>query len=192
MEERYLIVGLGNPGREYSLQRHNIGFMAVDQLAKAHQIDGLKVQNRAIVQHGRIAGKSVILAKPQTYMNRSGDAIGPLAHFYKIEPAQILIIYDELDLPFGTIRLRASGSSGGHNGMKSLIAHLGDAFPRMRLGIGRPPGRMPTHAYVLQNFGPAEQPILADMLDTAVRASETFLDQGIQMAMSRFNGTVTT
>lgn len=192
MDDRYLIVGLGNPGREHNQQRHNIGFMAIDQLAAAHNFQGVKVQNRAIVQNGRIGPKPVILAKPQTYMNRSGDAIGPLANFYKIPPAQILVIYDELDLPFGTIRLRASGSSGGHNGMKSLIAHLGDGFARMRLGIGRPPGQMPAYAYVLQDFGKADQPLLREMLDTAVRATETFIDQGIQLAMSRFNGTVTT
>lgn len=188
--EKQLIVGLGNPGRKYRGNRHNIGFMALDHLAAAHGIESRKVQHKAIVGHGRIAGQPVVLAKPQTFMNLSGNAVGPLANFYKIPPARILVIYDELDLPFGTLRLRQSGGSGGHNGMKSLINHLGDGFPRLRLGIGRPPGRMPIEAYVLQDFHRDDLPVLTAVLDTAVRAAETFLGDGIQMAMSKFNGSV--
>lgn len=190
MTDRYLIVGLGNPGRKYRGNRHNIGFMAVDRLAQAHGIQGGKVQNKAIVADGRIAGKKVILAKPQTYMNASGDAVGPLASYYQIPHENILVIYDELDLPFGAIRLREKGGAGGHNGMKSIINHLGQDFPRMRLGIGRPPGQMPPHAYVLQDFRPEELPLLNDILDEAVRAVETWLQDGIQMAMSRHNSVI--
>lgn len=187
---RALIVGLGNPGREYRNNRHNIGFMAVERLAAAYNIPMSRVQNRAIVGSGTIAGRPVILARPQTYMNRSGDAVGPLANYYKLEPADILVIYDELDLPFGTLRLRKGGGPGGHNGMRSIIQHLGQNFPRLRLGIGRPPGRMPPAAYVLQDFSPADQPIVEDMLDEAVRAVETFLREGIDIAMTRHNGSI--
>ncbi|MCB9008921.1 MAG: aminoacyl-tRNA hydrolase [Ardenticatenaceae bacterium] len=186
--ERFLIVGLGNPGRKYRGNRHNIGFMAVDALAAAYKIESSKVQNKAIVGNGRIQNQNVIIAKPQTYMNSSGDAVGPLARYYKVPPENVLIVYDELDLPFGTIRLREKGGSGGHNGMKSIINHLGQDFPRMRLGIGRPSGRMPVPAHVLQDFGKDDLPLLNDILAEAVRAIETYLRDGIQLAMSRHNG----
>lgn len=188
--EKYLIVGLGNPGRKYRGNRHNVGFMAVDHLASAHGISSTQVQQKAIVGNGRIRDRAVILAKPQTYMNNSGDAVGPLANYYRIPPERVLVIYDEIDLPFGTIRLREKGGAGGHNGMKSIIKHLGEEFPRLRLGIGRPPGQMPVHAYVLQDFKEPDLPILRDVLDEAVRAVETFLQDGIQLAMTRHNGTV--
>ncbi len=190
MSERYLVIGLGNPGRKYRGNRHNIGFMAVDRLAQTHGIRGGKVQYKAIVADGRIAQKPVILAKPQTWMNASGDAVGPLARYYQIPNENIMVIYDELDLPFSAIRLREKGGAGGHNGMKSIINHLGQDFPRMRLGIGRPPGQMPPHAYVLQDFRPNELPFLDDILNEAGRAVETWLADGIQMAMSRHNGEV--
>ena len=150
--ERYMIVGLGNPGREHSQNRHNIGFMTVDRLAEEHGIALGKVQSRAVIGSGRIAGRQVILAKPQTYMNRSGDAVGPLVAYYRVPPENVLVIYDELDLPLGALRLRPSGGSGGHNGMKSIINHLGQDFPRLRLGVGRPAGRMEAADYVLQDF----------------------------------------
>jgi PTH1 family peptidyl-tRNA hydrolase len=186
--ERFLIVGLGNPGRKYRGNRHNIGFMAVDALAAAYKIESSKVQNKAIVGNGRIQNQNVIIAKPQTYMNNSGDSVGPLARYYKVPPENVLVVYDELDLPFGTIRLREKGGAGGHNGMKSVINHLGQEFPRVRLGIGRPPGQMPVPAYVLQDFGKDDLPLLDDVLNEAVRAIETYLRDGIQLAMSRHNG----
>lgn len=186
--ERFLIVGLGNPGRKYRGNRHNIGFMAVDALAAAYKIESSKVQNKAIVGNGRIQNQNIIIAKPQTYMNDSGDSVGPLARYYKVPPENVLVVYDELDLPFGTIRLREKGGAGGHNGMKSIINHLGQEFPRVRLGIGRPPGRMPVPAYVLQDFGKDDLPLLDDVLAEAVRAIETYLRDGIQLAMSRHNG----
>ena len=188
--ERFLIVGLGNPGRKYRGNRHNIGFMAVDALAAAYKIESNKVQNKAIVGNGRIQNQNVIIAKPQTYMNSSGDAVGPLARYYKVPPENVLIVYDELDLPFGTIRLREKGGAGGHNGMKSIINHLGQDFPRVRLGIGRPPGQMPVPAYVLQDFGKDDLPLLDDVLAEAIRAIETYLREGIQLAMSRHNGSL--
>jgi peptidyl-tRNA hydrolase, PTH1 family len=186
----FLIAGLGNPGRKYAANRHNIGFMAVDRLAEQYQISLGKVQNRALVGNGRIAQQSVILAKPQTYMNLVGDAVGPLANYYRIPPERVLVIYDELDLPFGSLRLRPGGGAGGHNGMRSLINHLGPDFPRLRLGIGRPHGQMPAAAYVLQDFGRDDLPLLTDVLDEAIRAILTFLNEGVEMAMSRHNGNV--
>jgi PTH1 family peptidyl-tRNA hydrolase len=183
-----LIVGLGNPGRQHLYNRHNVGFMAVDKLAARHDIDLRRLQSRALVGSGRIAGRPVILAKPQTFMNLSGEAVGALARFYKIAPAALLVVYDELDIPFGVIRLREKGGAGGHNGMRSLIQHLGQEFARLRLGIGRPPGRMDPAAYVLQDFGRDELPAVSEMLTTAVEAMESFVRDGIQLTMTRYNG----
>jgi PTH1 family peptidyl-tRNA hydrolase len=191
MSERFLIVGLGNPGRKYRGNRHNIGFMVVDRLAEANGIQSSKVQNKAIVGDGRVAQQRVVLAKPQTYMNDSGSAVGPLTNFYKIPPENIFVVYDEMDIPFGTIRLREKGGSGGHNGMKSILQHIGQDFPRMRLGVGRPPGRMDPPAYLLQDFSDDQLPVVQEMIDTAVRAIETYLQEGIQTAMNRYNGSVT-
>ncbi|HSM59012.1 MAG TPA: aminoacyl-tRNA hydrolase [Candidatus Sulfomarinibacteraceae bacterium] len=188
--ERRLIVGLGNPGRKHRNNRHNIGFMAIDRLAAAHHIELSRVQSKAVIGTGRIGQQPVILAKPQTYMNRSGDSVGPIAHYYRIDPQAVLVVYDELDLPLGALRLREQGGSGGHNGMKSIIQHLGNNFPRLRLGIGRPPGRMPPAAYVLQDFGADEEPVVDELLVGAVEAIETFLHEGIGMAMSRHNGQI--
>lgn len=189
-EERYLIVGLGNPGRGHLYNRHNVGFMAVDRLAARHDIDLKRVQSKAIVGSGRIAERPVILAKPQTFMNLSGESVGPLAKYYKVPSSNILVVYDELDLPFGTIRLREKGGAGGHNGMRSLIEQLGNDFPRLRLGIGRPPGRMDAAAFVLQDFGRDDLPLVSEMLSAALEAIESFVRDGVDLAMSRFNGPV--
>ncbi len=187
--ERYLIVGLGNPGREYKHNRHNLGFMVIDRIAETNHISLGKVQNKAIVGLGRVRDVSVVLAKPQTYMNSSGDAVGPLARYYKIPNERVMVIYDELDLPFGSVRLREKGGAGGHNGMKSIINHLGNEFARMRLGIGRPPGKMPASAWVLRDFGQDEMETVTVMVDSAEGAVETFLTEDIQQAMTRFNTT---
>jgi PTH1 family peptidyl-tRNA hydrolase len=191
MTDRFLIAGLGNPGRKYRGNRHNIGFMVVDQLATANGIQSSKVQNKAIVGDGRVANRHVILAKPQTYMNSSGEAIGPLVNFYKIPSENVFVVYDEMDIPFGAIRLREKGGAGGHNGMKSIIQHIGQEFPRMRLGVGRPPGRMDPPAYLLQDFSGDQLPTVKEMIDEAIRAIETYLQEGIQAAMNKHNGVVT-
>lgn len=190
--EKYLIVGLGNPGREYRENRHNIGFKAIDKLAAQHNIQSSRVEHKATVGKGRIEGRSVIIAKPQTFMNRSGESVGPLLKYYKIPQANLLVIYDELDIPFGEVRLRMKGGAGGHNGIRSLIQHLDPNFARMRLGIGRPPGKMPVHAYVLQDFHRDDQPIVEMVLDEAVAAVHTFLRLGIDRAMTAHNGSVDT
>lgn len=184
---KYLIVGLGNPGRKYSGNRHNIGFMLIDQLARAHGISLSRVQQRAVVGTGRIVGKAVILAKPQTMMNLSGDSVGPLANFYRIPAERIIVAYDDLDLPLGYLRLRKTGGSGGHNGVSSLINHLGKQFVRVRMGIDRPSGSMPPAAYVLQDFGRNERDSVDAMLDDAVRAVVAILRDGIDNAMNQHN-----
>lgn len=187
--QKYLIAGLGNPGREHKGNRHNIGFMVIDRLAEKYGIRLGRVQQKAITGEGRIKDRAVILVKPQTYMNLSGNSIGPLANYYKVPLANVLVIYDEIDLPFGTLRLRSKGGSGGHNGMKSIIQHLGQDFPRLRLGIGRPSGRMPPSAHVLQDFGKEDQPVLLELLDSAIDAIETYLVEDIDLAMTRHNMT---
>jgi PTH1 family peptidyl-tRNA hydrolase len=188
--QKYLIAGLGNPGRAYKGNRHNVGFMVVDRLAEKYGIRLGRVQQKAITGEGRIKDRPVILVKPQTYMNLSGDSISPLVNYYKVLLENVLVVYDEIDLPFGTLRLRSKGGSGGHNGMKSIVQHLGQDFPRLRLGIGRPSGRMPPAAHVLRDFDKDEQPVLLELLDSAVDAIETYLVEGIDLAMTRHNGAI--
>jgi len=188
MAERALIVGLGNPGREYARNRHNVGFQVIDHLAARHGLSFARLQNGAAVTSGTIAARPVVLAKPQKYMNLSGIAVAALQKFYKVPPEHLLVIADDLDLPVGTIRLRPSGSSGGQNGVRNIIERLGtDAFPRLRVGIGRPPGRMGAAAYVLQDFSADDLAIIESVRDRAVDAVETWLSDGITLAMSRHN-----
>ena len=183
-----LIVGLGNPGREYAQTRHNIGFQVVSRLAEKHGLNFSRVQNEAIIATGHIGGVRVVLAKPQTWMNDSGRAVGPLVRFYKVELARLLIAYDDLDRPSGSLRLRSEGGHGGHNGMRSIITRLGtQEFARLRVGIGRPPGRMDPAAYVLQPFSRDEEIQVDTARDRAVEAIECFLAEGIMAAMNTFN-----
>ena len=183
-----LIVGLGNPGREYAQTRHNIGFQVVTRLAERHGLSFSRMQNEALIATGRIGDVRVVLAKPQTWMNESGKAVGPLVHFYKVELARLLVVYDDLDRPVGTLRLRSGGGSGGHRGMTSIITRLGTQdFSRLRVGIGRPPGRMDPAAYVLQPFGRDDEMLIDMARDRAVEAIECFLSEGIVTAMNRFN-----
>jgi PTH1 family peptidyl-tRNA hydrolase len=184
-----LVVGLGNPGSKYQDNRHNVGFMAIDRFASAFSIKLGRVQAKAIVGKGIVGNHSVILAKPQTFMNRSGNSVGQLVRFYKLPLACLLVVYDELDLPLGALRLRQKGGAGGHNGMKSIIQHLGSEFPRLRLGIGRPRGQMDPAAYVLQDFSTSELPVVDQMLDDALAAIESFIELGIDPAMTQHNKT---
>ncbi|MBI3244051.1 MAG: aminoacyl-tRNA hydrolase [Chloroflexi bacterium] len=186
---KYLIVGLGNPGRDYIYNRHNVGFMAVDRLAKAHQAAFTRRQSKALITSLRIGEASVVLAKPQTYMNLSGESVASLVKFYDVPLEQLLVCFDELDLPPGAIRLRAEGGSSGQNGMKSIIQHLGtQKFSRLRLGIGRPPGRMTPADYVLQDFKEFDAEVMDMTLDKAVQAIEVFIKEGIVATMNKFNG----
>jgi PTH1 family peptidyl-tRNA hydrolase len=187
-ERRRIIVGLGNPGREYAKHRHNVGFMIVDRLADQHHLKFNRMMNKAIIALGEIAGHKVLVAKPQTFMNLSGESVGPLVKFYKAALGDLLVIYDELDLPLGQLRMRPKGSAGGHNGMKSIIARLGsDAFPRLRVGIGRPPGRHDPKDYVLEDFTASELAVLAPAFERAIAGIQRWLTDGIDNAMNFIN-----
>jgi PTH1 family peptidyl-tRNA hydrolase len=190
-ENTYLLIGLGNPGREYRDNRHNFGFMLIDRLIVRLNARGMKVQSKAIVTTAVYQDRKLILAKPQTYMNLSGQSIQGLAHFYKVETENILIAFDDLDLPFGTIRLRPGGGAGGQKGFASAIETLGTKdVARLRLGIGRPPGRMDPAAYVLQNFSREEMKILSEIVDRAADAALTFVVDGLNKAMNKYNGSI--
>jgi PTH1 family peptidyl-tRNA hydrolase len=189
--QQYLIIGLGNPGREYRTNRHNIGFMLVDRLAGRLGVTFSRLESKALVTKAEYSGRRIVLAKPQTFMNLSGQAVVSLARFYKIPLENLLVAYDEIDLPFGTIRLRPGGGSAGHNGMASIIERLGTQdYPRMRLGIGRPPGHMDAAAYVLQDFSRADEEALPVFLDCAVDAVLVFIGQGLMAAMNQYNGVI--
>ncbi len=190
-----LIVGLGNPGHQYACNRHNVGFQCLDRLAQAHglsfgraALNSLKGRRaKASLALGKIADIEVVLAKPLTYMNLSGQAVKQLVNFYRLPLEDILVIYDDLDLPLGTIRLRPGGGSGGHKGMRSIIEALGSqAFPRLRVGIGRPPDN-DVVSYVLSDFAAEEQITLESVYERVVAAVELFLREGIEAAMNAYN-----
>jgi peptidyl-tRNA hydrolase, PTH1 family len=185
----YLIAGLGNPGREYRFNRHNAGFMLLNRLASKLDVTFGRYESRALVAKGIYRGKRLILVKPQTYMNESGQSIGALVRFYKIDLQNFMVAYDDVDLPFGMLRLRPDGGAAGQKGMHSIQEKLGtDEFPRLRFGIGRPPGRMEAAAYVLQDFSRSEGEILPQMLDRAVDAVLVFVCEGLERAMNTYNG----
>jgi len=184
----FLIAGLGNPGRRFRKDRHNIGFMVLDRLIKSFDLRFSRKQQKALVTDGQIAEHKIIFAKPQTYMNDVGKSIVPLLRYYRIPYDHLLVIFDDLDLPLGTIRIRHQGGSGGHRGMRSILQELGeDAFPRMRLGIGRPPGQMDPANYVLQKFSKDEIELVNIVLEQAVEGIQVFIREGIELAMTRFN-----
>lgn len=184
----YLIVGLGNPGREYSASRHNVGFMVVDRLAEKLDTSFRKVKMNALVTAVRYKGERIILIKPQTFMNLSGQAVSSFIRFYKLPLENMLVVYDDVDLPFETLRLKPDGGDAGQRGVRSIIQQLGTkSFPRLRVGIDRPPGRMEVSDYVLQKFSAAEKGILPFILDTASEAVLHFIDQGLNQAMTIYN-----
>ena len=190
---RTLIAGLGNPGPEYARTRHNIGFQVLDLLAERHSVSFDRFQKRARVAVARMESHDavpvkVVFAKPMTFMNASGEALGPLAAFYKIGPPDIMVICDDLDLPVGRIRLRIGGSSGGQKGMQSIIKALGsDAFPRLRVGIGRPPGQMDPADYVLRPFSAEQEKEMVLARARAADAIEFWLARGIEATMNQYN-----
>jgi len=184
----YLIVGLGNPGREYSTSRHNVGFMVVDILAEKLDTSFRKVKMNALMTAVRHKGERIILIKPQTFMNLSGQAVSSFIRFYKLPLENVLVVYDDVDLPFETLRLKPDGGDAGQRGGRSIIQQLGTkSFPRLRVGIDRPPGRMEVSDYVLQKFSAAEKGILPFILDTASEAVLHFIDQGLNQAMTIYN-----
>ena len=185
----WLVVGLGNPGQKYTDTRHNAGWQLLEAIIRRHpEFRFDESRNKSLVARAEWAGVNVALVKPQTYMNLSGQAVAPIARFYKVPLEHILVAFDDVDLPLATMRLRPKGGAGGHKGMLSLIQQLGSQeFPRLRLGIDRPPGQMPTEAYVLQKFKPDEWEAMTATYEQAVEAIETVLAEGIDIAMNRYN-----
>ena len=184
-----MVVGLGNPGPQYAKTRHNIGFMVADLLAarlgapfKVHKRSGAEIVT------GRLGNRSVVVAKPRTFMNESGRHIGPLAKFYSVSPADVIVIHDELDIDFGKIRLKLGGGEGGHNGLRSVVNALGTKdFQRIRIGIGRPPGRKDPAAFVLENFTAAERNEVPTICEQAADATELLLQAGLEAAQNRLH-----
>lgn len=184
----FLIVGLGNPGREYVHTRHNIGFMVIDLLAQRWGIDVCRTNHRALFGEGRYDLQRVVLAKPQTYMNNSGWSVRDLVNWYKCENNELLLIYDDIDLPTGDIRIRARGSSGTHNGMRSVIYQLGfDDFPRIRVGIGRADNAKQLIGHVLSSPSEEEAEVLNDALKRAADAVELIVSGKMEQAQAAFN-----
>ncbi len=179
-----IVAGLGNPGAKYERTRHNVGFRVVDEVARRLGVAHWK--NKDGMQQAHIAARSVVLAKPLSFMNESGIPLGKLAGWWKAAPADLLVLSDDLDLPFGRLRMRASGGSGGHNGLKSVIAHVGEGFPRLRVGIGR--GRVDTIDYVLSNFSGDEERALETLVGVAAEGVLRWLDRGATEAIQYVNG----
>jgi peptidyl-tRNA hydrolase, PTH1 family len=183
-----LIVGLGNPGVGHARNRHNLGFMAVDELARRLGATW-QAKPKLELAEARVGTGKLYLMKPQTWMNLSGEAVAPFARFHKLEPSEILVIYDDLDLPFGRIRVRVNGSSGGQNGLKDIAAKLGtDGFARLKLGIGRPPPNWTVVNWVLSNFQPDEAGLLEDVIRVAGDAATQIVKIGAKEAQGQFNG----
>jgi PTH1 family peptidyl-tRNA hydrolase len=185
----YAIVGLGNPGREYENTKHNLGFITVDLLAERYAIKINKLKHKALTGDGFLRGERVKLIKPQTYMNLSGESVAPLAAYFGVERGKLIVIYDDVDIPMGSVRIRASGSSGTHNGMKSVIYHLGyDDFPRVRIGIGAERGEVPLYGWVTSGFAAEHADKVREAVVRAADAVEEIVASGVVMAMNRYNG----
>lgn len=185
---RYLIVGLGNPGPEYRSTRHNVGFRVIDCLAERHRIDTSKTQKRAFVGSGTIGDVPVVLAKPITFMNLCGESIAPLMRMFELRPEDVIVVYDDMDLPVARLRVRQEGSAGGHNGIKSLIQHLrSESFPRVRIGVGRPGQTAGAVDHVLSKFSRDEIEPIAQTVELAADAVEVIVAEGVPAAMNRFN-----
>ncbi len=183
----FLIVGLGNPGREYNNTRHNIGFDAIDVIADKYNIEVSRIKFKGVYGEGFIDGEKVILLKPTTYMNLSGESVREVMDFYKLSEEDILVIYDDVSLDVGRIRIREKGSAGGHNGIKNIIANIGtDVFPRIKVGVGKPQGDLVKH--VLGTFSKEDREDLNKVLETVVMASETIIKDDAKEAMNKYNG----
>ncbi len=185
-----IIVGLGNPGREYENTRHNVGFCVIDAIAEKYGIDVSAKKHKALVGKGVIEGRQVLLAKPQTYMNLSGESVRELVDYYKIdEKSGLLVIYDDISLDIGKLRIRKRGSAGGHNGIKNILLHLGhDEFGRIRVGIGNKPEGYDLVDYVLGHFPPKEHKLMEESFARAVSAVPVILREGVDRAMNLYNG----
>ena len=186
---QWLLVCLGNPGKEYANTRHNIGFLAADALEKRTGVKFNKLKYRALTGEVELGGQRVLVVKPQTYMNLSGEAVKLAGGFYKIPPERILVLYDDVSLPLGKLRIRGSGSAGGHNGIKNIIAHLGtDAFPRIKVGVGAPEGAdRDLVDWVIGNFTQSQRKVVDEAIDKALDAAECVIAHGVSEAQNRFN-----
>ena len=185
----YMIAGLGNPGKEYNNTRHNIGFAFIDALAQEYDINVMDVKLKALTGKGMIGGQKVLLVKPLTFMNLSGESVREAADFYKVDPEHIIVIYDDISLDVGQLRIRKKGSAGGHNGIKNIIAHLGtQEFPRIKVGVGDKPPRMDLADYVLSRFSKEDREKMEQAFKDAAEAVEVMIAEGPDAAMNRFNG----
>jgi peptidyl-tRNA hydrolase, PTH1 family len=190
-ERAWLVVGLGNPGAQYAANRHNVGRMVLDELAGRMRARFTRHRTGAGVAEGRPVpgGPRFVLAAPQTYMNESGRAVGQLLRFYSLPPERLVVVHEELDIPFGALRLKIGGGHGGHNGVRDIAAVLGTPeFPRVRVGVGRPPGRQPAADFVLRDFSAEERKSLPNVLVDAADAVEVLAAEGLEAAQARFNG----
>lgn len=184
----YFIVGLGNPGDKYENTRHNMGFLTIDYLSRKFDIKVKKLKFKSLYGQGEISGQKVMLIKPQTYMNSSGEAIRELRNYYNFDMDKLIVIVDDIDIIFGTIRIKAKGSSGSHNGMKSIIYNLvDDSFPRIKIAVGKKPEYMDLANFVLSGFTEKEVEIIRDEIALASDAVEMILDSGVEKAMNKFN-----
>ena len=189
----YIIAGLGNPGREYEGSRHNVGFMTLDALADRYHIDVRDKAHKALIGKGVMEGNRVILLKPQTYMNLSGESVRSVLDYYKAEPEDFIVIYDDISLEPGQLRIRKKGSAGGHNGIKNIIAHLGtQEFKRIRIGVGEKPPRMDLADYVLGHFPKEEKEAMEQAFKDGASAAVAVMTEGIDAAMNLFNGAART
>ena len=185
----WLVAGLGNPGEKYARTRHNMGFLTMDLLAEEKKIKIDRIKFKAVTAQAELGGARCLLMKPQTFMNLSGEALGEAARFYKIPADHVLVIYDDISLPIGKIRIRPSGSAGGHNGIKSIIAHLGtDQFPRIKIGVGAPQEKDGMIDWVIGEPSQAEKKVLLDSFRRAVQAAECIISDGCTRAQNQFNG----
>jgi PTH1 family peptidyl-tRNA hydrolase len=183
-----LIVGLGNPGKKYEGTKHNVGFEVIDKAADKYNISVTKVKHKGLIGDGNISGEKVMLLKPQTYMNLSGESVKEAMTFYKIDIKDLIVIYDDTSLPVGATRIREKGSAGGHNGIKNIIAHLGtDSFVRIKVGIGEKPNGWDLADYVLSKFSKDDEPLIESGKDRALTALEIILKDGVAKAMNQTN-----
>ena len=183
----FVIVGLGNPGRKYENTKHNMGFMTIDAFAEKHGIKVNRIRHKALMRKSFISGKKVMLVKPQTYMNLSGQSVREIVSYYGVEPEELMVIYDDVDIPMGSIRIRKKGSAGTHNGMKSIIYDLQfDNFPRLRIGIGKE-HREEMVDFVMSGFAADEKKKIQAAVDNSVSALEAWIDKGIDIAMGEYN-----
>lgn len=185
----YLIAGLGNPGKEYEKTRHNVGFDVIDAIAGKYGISVTSEKHRALTGTGIISGSKVMLAKPQTFMNLSGESIGEITDYYKIDPSsELIVISDDIDLAPGRMRIRVRGSAGGHNGLKNIIAHVGSDFIRVRIGTGAKPEGYDLADYVLGHFDKEDRALMDTIYDKAADSVKMIIEEGAESAMNRFNG----